>query len=102
MQGLQSRSLQVCPSHPAKQKHLFSLQEPCVLQSSGQTVPSVVSAVGSEGVQASVRPAYTLSTVSSEARAQANEGMASAAERSSTVPRENSGLIWYLAAPQCS
>ena len=75
MQGLQSRSLQVCPSHPAKQKHLFSLQEPCVLQSSGQTVPSVVSAVGSEGVQASVRPACALSTVSSEARAQTNEGM---------------------------
>jgi hypothetical protein len=73
MQGLQSRSLQVSPSHPAKQKHLFSLQEPCVLQSSGQTVLSAVNAAGSEG--ASVRPACALSTVSSDARAQTNEGM---------------------------
>lgn len=106
MQGLQSRSLQVFPSHPARQKHVFSLQEPCVLQSSGQTVPSAVNAVGSEGVQASVRPACALSTVSSEARAQTNEGMrpaprpeesghTQAAQRNAA--RENSsGLFWPL------
>ena len=100
MQGLQSRSLHVSPSHPAKQKHLFSLQEPCALQSSGQTVPSAVNAVVQDGVQASVPPACALSTVNSDARAQTTEGMRPAPpDRSARAERgtrlgPNFGQVW--------
>ena len=67
------------------------MQEPCVLQPSGQTVPPATNEVaGSEGVHASVRPVW--STRSADTRAPMKEGMPSVSLPPTKKPLEERAL----------